>query len=269
MVRHAVGVGMSVMIVLLLVIVVMINVMVEAQNIDHLFPLIESLKEEDELDLRGMKYNETQPIVKNPSEFTGYRVGLIASHCFEECELTFPYLYFAARNATLDVIGPWWVKDGKIASCEFVRVTRYAKRSFDFKQALSQKYDALIVVGGIWSSTVVRNDGDAMELIRQQAASGRLLATVCSGSTVLINAKLIKPGMQLTGSPSIAIDLENAGAKYLDVPVVKSTTNLITGRSPGGLDNLLFTEEIAKHLKAQKKLNKLLKQFNKLLNKQN
>ena len=60
MVRHAVGVGMSVMIVLLLVIVVMINVMVEAQNIDHLFPLIESLKEEDELDLRGMKYNETQ-----------------------------------------------------------------------------------------------------------------------------------------------------------------------------------------------------------------
>ena len=31
-----------------------------AQNIDQLFPEVASLKEEDEMDLRGMKYNETQ-----------------------------------------------------------------------------------------------------------------------------------------------------------------------------------------------------------------
>jgi hypothetical protein len=34
--------------------------LVSAQNIDDIFPLITSLKEEDELDLRGMSYNETQ-----------------------------------------------------------------------------------------------------------------------------------------------------------------------------------------------------------------
>nr|CAG4716087.1 unnamed protein product [Naegleria fowleri] len=239
-----------------------------AQNIDQLFPEVASLKEEDEMDLRGMKYNETQPPVKNPNEFSGLRVGLIASHCFEECELTFPYIYFARRNATVDIIGPWWTKDSKIVACEFVRATRWARRNYDFKQALNNKYDALIVVGGVWSSTVVRNDGDAIALIQNQVRSGRLLATVCSGSTVLINAKLISRGMKLTGSPSIRIDLENAGGTYLDVPVVKSTANIITGRSPGGQNNLLFTEEIANYLRSEKKVKQFIKDVKSILKKQ-
>lgn len=124
------------------------------------------------------------------------------------------------------------------------------------------------MVGGVWSSTVVRNDGDAIALIQNQVRSGRLLATVCSGSTVLINAKLISRGMKLTGSPSIRIDLENAGGTYLDVPVVKSTANIITGRSPGGQNNLLFTEEIANYLRSEKKVKQFIKDVKSILKKQ-
>jgi len=118
--------------------------------------------------------------------------------------------------------------------------------------------------GGVWSSTVVRNDGDAMDLIKKQYKSGKLLATVCSGSTVLINAKIISPRLTVTGSPSIAIDLENAGATYLDQPVVR-VNNLITGRSPGGEDNLLFTTAIAKALKERRQLKDLVRSLKKIL----
>lgn len=34
--------------------------------------------------LRGMSYNETQPVVTDPNEFAGKRIGILVSHCFEE-----------------------------------------------------------------------------------------------------------------------------------------------------------------------------------------
>ena len=103
-----------------------------------------------------------------------------------------------------------------------------------------------------------------MDLIKKQYKSGKLLATVCSGSTVLINSKIITRGMTVTGSPSIAIDLTNAGATYLDQPVVR-VNNLITGRSPGGEDNLLFTTAIAKALKEKRQLKSLVRDLKKIL----
>lgn len=119
-------------------------------------------------------------------------------------------------------------------------------RTRDFKQALDVEYDAVVVPGGVWSSTVVRNDGDALNLIKSQFKKGKLLATTCSGSTVLINADLAK-GRFLTGSPSIAIDLANAGANYEDVPTV-TDGNIVSGRSPGGKDNQLWIKAMTDFL---------------------
>eukprot|EP01117_Protostelium_nocturnum_P007901 TRINITY_DN2821_c0_g1_i2.p1 TRINITY_DN2821_c0_g1~~TRINITY_DN2821_c0_g1_i2.p1 ORF type:complete len:203 (-),score=58.31 TRINITY_DN2821_c0_g1_i2:33-641(-) len=156
---------------------------------------------------------------------------------------------FLRRGATVEIITPSWVP-GKIVSCKFVRASLWTKSSRNFDQALNEKYDALLVPGGVWSSTVVRTDSSALKLIQQQKSSKRLLATVCSGTTVLINAGLTK-GVPLTGSPSIRIDLENAGGNYKDQPVV-SIGNLITGRSPQGRDNELWIQEIANWLNANR-----------------
>jgi protease I len=212
------------------------------------FSAVASLDQEDNRGLRGMTYKDEQPPVDNPSSLVGKRIGFVASHCFEEVELTFPWIYFASRGATVEIITPWWVP-GYIVACEFVRATTWAKSDRNFKDALVVQYDALVVPGGVWSSTVVRNDEDAIRLIRHQFNSGRLVATVCSGSTVLIDAQLAR-GTTLTGSPAIKQDLINSGAIYLDQPVVQNGTNLLTGRSPQNDDNLLFTLAIDKYLTA-------------------
>lgn len=174
-------------------------------------------------------------------------------------ELSFPYIYFTNRGAKVEVVGPWWVNNASIAACEFVRATNYYRRDQTFTSAMDIDYDALIVAGGVWSSTVVRpgcplpspllppphapaagtqvrNDADAIKLLQKQFADKtKVVATVCSGSTVLINAGLAR-GRELTGSPSIAIDLTNAGATYLDVPAHMDFNTgaaiLVTGRSP-------------------------------------
>eukprot|EP01117_Protostelium_nocturnum_P007902 TRINITY_DN2821_c0_g1_i3.p1 TRINITY_DN2821_c0_g1~~TRINITY_DN2821_c0_g1_i3.p1 ORF type:complete len:260 (-),score=77.30 TRINITY_DN2821_c0_g1_i3:33-812(-) len=215
----------------------------------QVFSPVLSLSEEDTNGLDGMHYNETQPTVKDKKEFVGKKIGFVASHCYEEIELVYGYLYFLRRGATVEIITPSWVP-GKIVSCKFVRASLWTKSSRNFDQALNEKYDALLVPGGVWSSTVVRTDSSALKLIQQQKSSKRLLATVCSGTTVLINAGLTK-GVPLTGSPSIRIDLENAGGNYKDQPVV-SIGNLITGRSPQGRDNELWIQEIANWLNANR-----------------
>jgi len=210
--------------------------------------------------LRGMSYNDTQPSVEDPSEFSGKRIGILVSHCFEEVELSFPYIYFTDRGAKVEVVGPWWVTNATIAAYEFVRATNYYRRDQTFQSAMDISYDALLVAGGVWSSTVVRNDADAIKLLQKQFTDKtKVVATVCSGSTVLINAGLAR-GRELTGSPSIAIDLTNAGATYLDVPAHMDFDTggaiLVTGRSPQGQDSQHFSAMVAAGLRAasQRKL---------------
>lgn len=57
--------------------------------------------QEDERGLRGMTYKDEQPPVNDPRSLAGKRIGFVASHCFEEVELTFPWIYFASRGATV------------------------------------------------------------------------------------------------------------------------------------------------------------------------
>jgi len=222
-------------------------VVVLGKDVNDVFRPVKSLEEEDTAGLTGMSYNETQPPVTNATQFAGLRIGLVVAHCYEEVELTFPWIYFNDRGANVDILAPWWTPSIGVVSCEYVRAHKWAQVRMDFKAALSVNWDALIVPGGVWSSTVVRNDPDAIALVVQQYKSGRLLATVCSGTTVLINAGLAR-GRKLTGSPSILIDLENAGADYQDVPVVAEPGNLVTGRSPQGQDTQLFAAAVGEWL---------------------
>jgi putative intracellular protease/amidase len=206
---------------------------------------VQSLGQLDQRGLNGQQYNETLPRIPSPTEFSGKRIGFVVAPCFEEIELTLPLQFFALGGAEVHVIAPWWVSERQVNSCEYVRAKSFFTISFNFTAAQTLEWHALIVPGGQWSSAVVRSDGDAQKLIRQQYKNpNHLLATVCSGSTVLIDAKFSK-SLKVTGSPANRVDLQNYGFDYQDVPVVRSASNLITGRSPQQQDNQLFTLAIA------------------------
>lgn len=211
---------------------------------------VESLEQEDERGLRGLSYNTTQPEVKDPNEFAGKRIGFLVGHCVEEPELTFPWIYFNNRSATVDIISVPWTVDGWVVTCHYVRANLWAKIDYTFEEALKNKYDVLIIPGGVWSSTIVRNDENALALLKKQYKEGGIIAPVCSGSTVMINAGFVQKGTPLTGTPSMKIDLENAGGVFYDQPVVIDNINkIIYGRSPGGQDNHIFVESIAQMLR--------------------
>ena len=69
-----------------------------------------------------------------------------------------------------------------------------------------------------------------IDLVRKAHGAGKVIAAICHGPQLLISSDIVR-GRRLTSWPSIAIDLKNAGANWVDEPVVKDG-NLITSRKP-------------------------------------
>jgi protease I len=64
--------------------------------------------------------------------------------------------------------------------------------------------------------------------------AGKPLAVICHGPWLLVSAGLAE-GRRLTSYSSLADDLRNAGASWVDEEVVVDR-NLITSRNPGDLE---------------------------------
>ena len=79
----------------------------------------------------------------------------------------------------------------------------------------------------------LRRDPQVLALTREFFAAGRLVAFICHGGWIPISARIL-PGRRATGSLGIKDDLENAGAVWVDEPVVVDG-NLISSRTPRDL----------------------------------
>lgn len=72
-----------------------------------------------------------------------------------------------------------------------------------------------------------------VDLVRKAYDSSKVVAAICHGPQLLISAGIVK-GRRVTSWPSVAIDLKNAGARWVDEPVVQDG-NLITSRKPADI----------------------------------
>ena len=89
----------------------------------------------------------------------------------------------------------------------------------DIKGLKVNNYDVLILPGGAKAMEYLRQDEEILKIIRNFYKRGKVIASICHGSQLLISARIIK-GKNITGYYSIKDDINNAGAKYIDRPVV-------------------------------------------------
>ena len=92
--------------------------------------------------------------------------------------------------------------------------------------------DALVIPGG-YSPDALRINPKVLELVRHYADSGKVVAAICHGPQVLISAGLAK-GRRMTAYAAVRDDLINAGAQYVDEPVVVDGRT-VTSRVPDDL----------------------------------
>jgi protease I len=103
-------------------------------------------------------------------------------------------------------------------------------------EASVEAYDALFIPGG-YSPDRLRGDERAVALTRLFMASGRPIFAICHGPQLLISAGVLS-GRRVTGWKSIAVDIKNAGASFVDAAVVEDG-NLISSRSPADLPQFI------------------------------
>jgi protease I len=159
------------------------------------------------------------------------RILIIATNGFEQSELEVPRDQLRAKGAKVDVA----TLDGKqIMGWKHADWGRPAQADLKIADAKMDDYTALIIPGGVMNPDKLRVDADAMKIVKAFLAAGKVVAAICHGPWLLVQADALK-GRQATSYKSIAKDVENAGATWLDEKVVVDN-GIVTSRSPDDLD---------------------------------
>src|SRR6185436_13322934 len=95
-----------------------------------------------------------------------------------------------------------------------------------------RSFDALVIPGG-FAPDKLRRDRKVLELTRQFHESGKLVAHICHAGWIPISAGIMR-GYRCTSTPGIKDDLINAGATWVDEPVVVDR-HMVTSRRPDDL----------------------------------
>lgn len=171
----------------------------------------------------------------------GKMIAILATHGFEESELTSPRDALKAAGATVHVVSP---ESGELQA--FRHLEKGAKVSIDkdLSDAQAQDYDALVLPGGLFNPDQLRVNKEALALVQAFVKAGKPVAAICHGPWILADAGVIK-GRKVTSVHTIRKDIENAGATWLDEAVVVDN-GIVTSRTPKDLDvfNAKLIEEI-------------------------
>jgi protease I len=175
-------------------------------------------------------------------EINQSRILIIATHGFEQAELEVPRDKLRAAGAKVDVA----TLDGKeIRGWDQKDWGRNAPADLKIADAKIEDYNALVIPGGVLNPDKLRIDEDAMRIVKGFLSSGRVVAAVCHGPWLLVQADALR-GREATSYKSIRKDVENAGARWVDKEVVVDN-GIITSRNPGDLE--AFTNKIIEEVR--------------------
>ncbi|MDP2306633.1 MAG: type 1 glutamine amidotransferase domain-containing protein [Pseudomonadota bacterium] len=155
------------------------------------------------------------------------KVAFVLGEDFEDNEFRVPYDRLRDAGHEITLVG---VK--KNAFVEGKRGREKVGIGATPGEVRADDFDLLVIPGG-YSPDHLRLDIGMVKFVREFGLQDRLIAAVCHGPSLLIEADLVD-GRRLTSWPSIHADLVNAGAHWEDAPVVEDG-NLITSRNPGDL----------------------------------
>lgn len=178
---------------------------------------------------------DSHPLVVMAARLARKRIAVLATDGVEQTELEAPIRALIAERARVEIIAP----DGK-DTIQAWDATDWGD-TFEVDRALSEAvpadYDGLVVPGGVQGPDRLRGNPDAVALVRGFVDEGLPVSAICHGPWLLVEAGRAA-GRRLTSYPSIRTDLTNAGATWVDEPVVVDE-NLVTSRSPEDMESFL------------------------------
>ena len=154
------------------------------------------------------------------------RVLMFVDDIYEDLELWYPKLRLIEAGCHVTVAGPQ-------AGQKYAGKHGYPCVA---DAAIAEMHEAdfqgLVIPGGFMPDKL-RRDTKVLQLVRDFAAKGKLVAAICHAGWIPISAGVYR-GVRVTGSPGIKDDLVNAGAIWEDAPVVIDR-HFVCSRKPDDL----------------------------------
>lgn len=157
----------------------------------------------------------------------GKRIAILAEEDFEDSELIEPVRALKDAGARVLIVG-----SGSQETYRGKRGGAIVKVDVSADKVKAEDFDAVIVPGG-YAPDKMRLHQTMIDLVKKAHDLGKVVAAICHGPQLLISADIVR-GRRVTSWPSVAVDLRNAGADWVDAPVVQDG-NLITSRKPADL----------------------------------
>lgn len=181
-------------------------------------------------------------------ELQGKRVAILMTDGVEIAEYAGPRDFVTQHGAQAELLSPKHQGE-ELQGFNHITPGQTFKVDRNVKAANPADYDLLILPGGVINADQMRMSQDAIDFIREYGETGRPLAVICHAPWELINAGLVQ-GRKLTSWPTLQTDLRNAGAEWVDQPVVVDG-QLISSRKPADMPQ--FTEAILKMMSGQQR----------------
>lgn len=154
------------------------------------------------------------------------KVAVLAENLYQDMELWVPYYRLQEAGASVTIVG---------TEADTVYESKHgypARSEVAARDVNGADLDAVVIPGG-YAPDLMRRDAGMVALVRDAFEAGKLVAFICHAGWLPISAGILE-GKTVTGFFAIKDDLKNAGATYVDEPVV-CDGNIITSRKPDDL----------------------------------
>lgn len=169
------------------------------------------------------------------------RIAILATHGFEESELTSPKNAMENEGFQVDIVS---LEKGKIKAWADGNWSSEYQVDKTVDEVSADDYNALVLPGGVINPDNLRREKKVLNFVREFFKKKKPVAAICHGPWTLISAGVVE-GRTMTSFHSIKDDLVNAGANWVDKEVVVDS-GFVTSRNPGDLEafNAKLIEEI-------------------------
>lgn len=154
------------------------------------------------------------------------KAALLVEDLYNEFEVWIPYYRLKEEGVIVSVIG------SGTASTYHGKYGIPVTADKPAKEVRASDFDVVIIPGG-YAPDKMRTHLEMVQLVREAALSGKIVASICHGGWMLASADVIR-GKRVTSYVAIKDDLVNAGALWEDSEMVMDG-NIITSRKPDDL----------------------------------
>jgi len=157
----------------------------------------------------------------------GMKVAILVENMFEQVEMTEPRKALDKAGAQTVLVSP---------QPEHVQAVNHDEKGERFKvdlpldKANPEKFDALLLPGGVANPDRLRINEKAMQFVRSFVEVGKPIAAICHAPWELVEVDAVR-GKRVTSWPSLRTDIRNAGGLWVD-EVNVTDENITTSRKP-------------------------------------